>query len=82
MYALVADIERLINAVKAAPSVLNTQPWLFQIVADDRINLRAQCDRGLRMLIQRNVSSSSAAERRCLTSAWRCGSPGMTAWSG
>ncbi len=48
MYALVADIERLINAVKAAPSVLNTQPWLFQIVADDRINLRAQCDRGLR----------------------------------
>jgi hypothetical protein len=48
MYDIVADIDRLINAVKAAPSVLNTQPWLFQVVADDRINLRAERDRRLR----------------------------------
>jgi hypothetical protein len=48
MYDIVADIDRLINAVKAAPSVLNTQPWLFQVVADDRIDLRAERDRRLR----------------------------------
>src|ERR1039457_4332783 len=47
MYDPVADIERLIDAAKAAPSVLNTQPWLFQIVANDRINLRAQPERRL-----------------------------------
>jgi nitroreductase len=47
MYDPVADICRLIDAAKAAPSVLNTQPWLFQIVANDRINLRAQRDRWL-----------------------------------
>jgi hypothetical protein len=33
---------------RPAPSVLNTQPWLFQIVASDRINLRAQPERRLR----------------------------------
>ena len=48
MYKPVDDIRRLIDAVKAAPSVLNTQPWLFEIVADDRINLRAQHDRWLK----------------------------------
>ena len=48
MYDPVADIDRLIDAAKVAPSVLNTQPWLFEIVAGDRINLRAQRDRWLR----------------------------------
>jgi hypothetical protein len=48
MYDPVADVGRLIDAAKAAPSVLNTQPWLFQIVANDRINLRAQPERRLR----------------------------------
>jgi Putative TM nitroreductase len=47
MYDPVADMDRLMDAAKAAPSVLNTQPWLFQIVANDRINLRAQRDRWL-----------------------------------
>ena len=48
MYEPVADIDRLVAAAKVAPSVLNTQPWLFEIVARDRINLRAQRDRWLR----------------------------------
>ena len=47
MYDPVADIGRLLDAAKAAPSVLNTQPWLFQVVADDRINLRASPGRRL-----------------------------------
>lgn len=47
MYDPVADIDRLMDAARAAPSVLNTQPWLFQIVASDRISLRAQRARWL-----------------------------------
>ncbi|HUK69837.1 MAG TPA: nitroreductase family protein [Streptosporangiaceae bacterium] len=47
MYDAVADIERLIDAAKRAPSVLNTQPWLFKVVAGDRIELRAQPERRL-----------------------------------
>ena len=35
------DISRLIGAAQAAPSILNTQPWLFCAVADDLIELRA-----------------------------------------
>ena len=50
MYDLVTDIDRLIGAAKAAPSVLNTQPWLFQIVANDRINLRAERERWLQYI--------------------------------
>ena len=47
MYDLAADIDRLTEAAKFAPSVLNTQPWRLQIVAPDRINLRAARDRWL-----------------------------------
>ena len=50
MYDPVTDIGRLIDAAKAAPSVLNTQPWLFEIVADDRINLRAERERWLKYI--------------------------------
>jgi nitroreductase len=39
-FATKAGTERLIHATQAAPSVLNTQPWSFVIVADDRIELR------------------------------------------
>ena len=47
MYDPVADIDRLIDAAKVAPSVLNTQPWLFQIVANDRIDLHSNRSRWL-----------------------------------
>jgi hypothetical protein len=50
MYDPVTDIDRLIAAAKAAPSVLNTQPWLFEIVANDRINLRAERERWLKYI--------------------------------
>ncbi len=50
MYDPVANIDRLIDAAKAAPSVLNTQPWLFQVVANDRINLRAHPKRRLQYI--------------------------------
>jgi hypothetical protein len=42
-----AGLWRLIRAAQKAPSVLNTQPWEFHIVADDRINLRAHPGRRL-----------------------------------
>ncbi len=35
------DLHRLREAARAAPSILNTQPWLFRIVADDHIQLCA-----------------------------------------
>ncbi len=35
------DLSRLLKAAQAAPSILNTQPWLFRPVADDRIQLCA-----------------------------------------
>jgi nitroreductase len=39
--------ERLMNAADAAPSVFNTRPWLFERVAEDRIELRADWSRHL-----------------------------------
>jgi hypothetical protein len=41
------SIYRLIRAAKAAPSILNTQPWSFCITADDRIELRAELGRAV-----------------------------------
>jgi hypothetical protein len=35
------DLSRLLKAAQAAPSILNTQPWLFRPVADDLIQLCA-----------------------------------------
>ena len=40
--------ERLMRCADAAPSVLNTKPWLFERVADDRIELRPNWDRHLK----------------------------------
>ena len=40
---------RLIHAAQRAPSVHNTQPWSFHIVGDDRIDLRANRARQLRI---------------------------------
>lgn len=37
---------RLLGPVQRAPSVLNTQPWWFRIVADDRIELCARVGEG------------------------------------
>jgi hypothetical protein len=39
--------ERLQSAVDAAPSVFNTQPWLFEQMAEDRIELRPDWSRHL-----------------------------------
>ena len=39
-----ADAHRIYHVIEPAlraPSVYNTQPWSFRIVADDRIELRA-----------------------------------------
>ncbi len=46
-FATDASLSRLIRAAQAAPSVFNTQPWKFEIRADDRIDLRADRERGL-----------------------------------
>lgn len=35
------DLVRLLQVARVAPSILNTQPWLFRIVADDHIQLCA-----------------------------------------
>jgi len=46
-FADAASIERIAETVQQAPSVFNTQPWSFRIVAADRIQLRAnlgECD--------------------------------------
>jgi nitroreductase len=40
-FADVASIERIAETAQKAPSVFNTQPWSFRIVAADRIELRA-----------------------------------------
>jgi hypothetical protein len=37
---------RVIEPALRAPSVYNTQPWSFRIVADDRVELRAKVDGG------------------------------------
>ena len=42
MLKLFADedtVYRLLEPVQRAPSVHNTQPWWFRIVADDRIDI-------------------------------------------
>jgi nitroreductase len=46
-FATKAGVDRLIHAAQAAPSIFNTQPWSFEIVADDRIDLRADRSRQL-----------------------------------
>jgi hypothetical protein len=42
------DWERFMRCADAAPSVLNTKPWLFDQAGDDRIELRANWDRHLK----------------------------------
>jgi len=46
------DKTRYIRAVNAAPSILNTKPWKFDfdMVADDRIELRPDWDRHLKTI--------------------------------
>lgn len=46
-FATNESVSRLIRAAQAAPSILNTQPWLFCIPADDRIELRTDRTRHL-----------------------------------
>jgi nitroreductase len=43
------SISRLLGAVEWAPSVRESQPWSFRIVADDRLELRANQDRWLKV---------------------------------
>ena len=45
---------RLMRDVDAAPSVLNTKPWLFECPAADRIELRPDWDRHLRVIDPRH----------------------------
>ena len=40
-FADARSIHHVIESALRAPSVYNTQPWSFRIVADDRIELRA-----------------------------------------
>ncbi|GGN80036.1 hypothetical protein GCM10011579_065130 [Streptomyces albiflavescens] len=45
----VATLEALVGAAVAAPSIHNTQPWLFRLDADTvTLEIRAAIDRGLR----------------------------------
>jgi nitroreductase len=41
MWDPVEDIRRIVDAAQAAPSVFNAQPWSFQVVAADRVEMRA-----------------------------------------
>jgi hypothetical protein len=43
------SILRLLSAVQRAPSVRESQPWSFRIVASDRLELRANQDRWLKV---------------------------------
>jgi nitroreductase len=43
------SILRLLGAVQRAPSVRESQPWSFRIVASDRLELRANQDRWLKV---------------------------------
>jgi nitroreductase len=40
-------LRRIIESAAAAPSIHNTQPWQFTLVADDRLEVRADLDRAL-----------------------------------
>lgn len=44
------DMTRLMRAAGAAPSILNTRPWQFDKVAADRIELRPDWDRHLKII--------------------------------
>jgi len=44
------DMTRLMRAVDLAPSILNTRPWKFEKVAADRIELRPDWERHLRII--------------------------------
>ena len=72
-FATDESIFRLIRAAQAAPSIQNTQPWSFRIVADDRIELRANPGRQLRVADPMAARWSLAAGRRCSTFGWRSG---------
>jgi hypothetical protein len=43
------SVARLLCAVQRAPSIRDSQPWSFRIVAGDRLELRADQDRWLRV---------------------------------
>jgi len=45
-FANADSIFRLLEPVQRAPSILNTQPWWFRILADDRIELCARIGEG------------------------------------
>jgi hypothetical protein len=45
---------RLLWAVDQAPSILNTKPWKFDMLADDRIELRPRWDRHLKIIDPRH----------------------------
>ncbi|HLK02190.1 MAG TPA: hypothetical protein VKU39_20090 [Streptosporangiaceae bacterium] len=48
------DWERLMRAADAAPSLLNTRPWQFECVAEDRIDLRPEWSRHLTVIDRRH----------------------------
>ena len=47
-------VRNLFSATDAAPSILNTKPWLFDKVADDRIELRPNWQRQLKVIDPRH----------------------------
>ena len=81
MYDPVADIDRLMDAARAAPSVLNTQPWLFQIVASDRISLRAQRARWLQHIDPEKRELAISSRERQREGIWRIAAVSTAAWS-
>ena len=48
------DMTRLMQDADAAPSILNTKPWKFEKVADDRIELRPDWTRHLKVIDPRH----------------------------
>ena len=40
-------LRRIVESASAAPSIHNTQPWQFKVVADDLLEVRADLDRAL-----------------------------------
>ena len=70
------DWTRLMQAADAAPSILNTKPWLFvDKLANDRIELHPEWTRHLKVIDPRHrelfISCGAALFNLRMTGGWR-----------
>ncbi len=62
------DVYRLLEPVQRAPSVHNTQPWWFRIVADDRIDICARFGAGTELTGNGRLALSPVLRRELFIS--------------